>query len=58
MSDVIIEVAGVLGITRKHATTKHAQTIGMLDRYHVSIRQAQGVEDCNSQAKIIVAKIL
>ena len=27
MSHVIKEVAGVLGITLKHATTKHAQTI-------------------------------
>ena len=29
-SNVIKEVAGVLGITLKHATTKHAQTIGLL----------------------------
>ena len=31
MSHVIKEVAGVLGITLKHATTKHAQTIGLLE---------------------------
>ena len=31
MSHVIEEVAGVLGITLKHATTKHAQTIGLLE---------------------------
>ena len=31
MSNVIKEVAGVLGITLKHATTKHAQTIGLLE---------------------------
>ena len=31
-SHVIKEVAGVLGITLKHATTKHAQTIGLLER--------------------------
>ena len=31
MPDVIKEVAGVLGITLKHATTKHAQTIGLLE---------------------------
>ena len=31
MYHVIKEVAGVLGITLKHATTKHAQTIGLLD---------------------------
>ena len=30
ISNVIKEVAGVLGITLKHATTKHAQTIGLL----------------------------
>ena len=32
MSHVIKEVAGVLGITLKHATTRHAQTIGLLER--------------------------
>ena len=31
MSHVIEEVAGILGITLKHATTKHAQTIGLLE---------------------------
>ena len=30
MSQVIKEVTGVLGITLKHATTKHAQTVGLL----------------------------
>ena len=40
MSHVIKEVAGVLGITLKHATTKHAQTIGLLERSHTSIKQA------------------
>ena len=30
-SHVIKEVAGVLGVTLKHATTKHAQTIGLLE---------------------------
>ena len=34
MSHVIKEVAGVLGITLKHATTKHARTIGLLERSH------------------------
>ena len=33
-SHIIKEVAGVLGITVKHATTKHAQTIGLLERSH------------------------
>ena len=31
-SHVIKEVAGVLGITLKHATTKHVQTIGLLEQ--------------------------
>ena len=39
MSHVIKEVAGFLGITLKHATIKHAQTIGLLERSHASIRQ-------------------
>ena len=43
-SHVIKEVAGVLGITLKHATTKHAQTIGLLERSHVSIKQSLKIE--------------
>ena len=44
MSHVIKEVAGVLGITLKHATTKHAQTIGLFERSHASIKQALKIE--------------
>ena len=44
MSQVIKEVTGVLGITLKHATTKHAQTIGLLERSHMSIEQALKIE--------------
>ena len=44
MSHVIKEVAGVLGITLKHATTKHAQTIGLLERSHASTKQASRIE--------------
>ena len=44
MSHVTKEVAGVLGITLKHATTKHAQTIGLLDRSHASFKQALKIE--------------
>ena len=44
MSHVIKEVAGVLGITLKHATTKHAQRIGLLERSHASIKQALKIE--------------
>ena len=43
-STVIKEVAGVLSITLKHATTKHAQTIGLLERSHASIKQALKIE--------------
>ena len=39
MSQVIKEVAEVLGITLQHATTKHAQTIGMLERLHASLKK-------------------
>ena len=44
MSLVIKEVAGVLGITLKHTTTKHAQTIGLLEQSHASIKQALKIE--------------
>ena len=43
-SNVIKEVAGVLGITLKHATTKHAQTIGLIERSHASIKQTLKIE--------------
>ena len=43
-SHVIKEVAGVLGITLKHATTKHAQTIGLLERSHAPIKQSLKIE--------------
>ena len=43
-SHVIKEVAGVLGITLKHATTKHAQTFGLLERSHASIKQSLKIE--------------
>ena len=44
MSYVIKEVAGVLGITLKHATRKHAQTIGLPEQSHESIKQALKIE--------------
>ena len=44
MSHVIKEVAGVLAITLKHATTKHAKTIGLLERSHAPIKQALKIE--------------
>ena len=44
MSNIIKEVAGDLGITLKHATTKHAQTIGLRKQSHASIKQALKIE--------------
>ena len=44
MSHAIKEVAGILGITLKDATTKHAQTIGLLERSHASMKQAFKIE--------------
>ena len=44
MPQVIKEVTGVLGITLKHATTKHAQTIGLPERSHASIKQVLKIE--------------
>ena len=38
VSQVIHEVAELLGINLKHATTKHAQTIGVLERAHATIK--------------------
>ena len=38
VSQVIHEVAEILGINLKHATTKQAQTIGVLERVHATIK--------------------
>ena len=43
-SHVIKEVDGVLGITLKHATTEHAQTSGLPERTHASIKQTLKIE--------------
>ena len=44
MSHISKEVTGVLSITLKHATTKHGQTIGLLEQYHASVKQALKIE--------------
>ena len=44
MSHVIKEVAGVLGITLKHAKTKHSRTTGILEQSHASIKQVRKVK--------------
>ena len=43
-SQVTKEVAEVLGITLQHSTTKHAQTIGMLERTHASLKKTLKIE--------------
>ena len=44
LSHEIKEVAGVLGITLKHATTKQAQTIGLLGQSLTSIKKTLKIE--------------
>ena len=38
VSHVVHDVAEILGINLKHATTKHAQTIAVLERAHATIK--------------------
>ena len=44
VSHVINDVVGVLDITLKHASTKHAQIIGLLDWSHALIKQPLKIE--------------
>ena len=44
MPHVIKQMAGVLGLTVKHAATKHAQKIGLLELSHASIKQLLKIE--------------
>ena len=44
VSHVITEVAGVHGVNLKYATTKHAQTIGLLEWSHASIKETLEIE--------------
>ena len=37
-AQVTHEIAAVLGIELKHATMKHAQTLGLLERSHASVK--------------------
>ena len=43
-SHVFKGVAGVIGNTLKHVSTKHAQTLGLLEPSHASIKQALKIE--------------
>ena len=45
-SQVIHEVAEILGINLKHATRKHAQTIGVLERAHATIKISLKMASC------------
>ena len=40
MSEVVADTTRVLGIQLRHATRKHAQTIGILERFHASLKEA------------------
>ena len=40
MSEVIADATRTLGIQLRHATTKHAQTIGILERCHPSLKES------------------
>ena len=44
ISQVIKAVVEVLGSTLQHATTKHAQTIGMPKRTHASLKKTLKIE--------------
>ena len=50
VSHVIKDVAGVLGITLKHATTEHAQPRGLLEGSHASINQTMKIETCERRS--------
>ena len=39
ISQVLSEVASILGVQLRHATTKHAQTIGIIERTHATMKQ-------------------
>ena len=49
VSQLIKEIAGVLGSTLQYATTNHAQTIGTLEQTNASLKKAprlkQAIED-------------
>ena len=49
-SHVVREMACILGITLKHATTKHAQTIGLLERSQASIKKVLKIETCERRS--------
>ena len=40
ISEAMQQTTAILGIQLKHATTKHAQTIGILERTHASLKES------------------
>ena len=46
VSHVIHEVAEILGINLKHAKTKHAQTIGVLQRAYTTVKTSSKMASC------------
>ena len=44
VSQILLEVATVLGVKLRHATTKHAQRTGILERTHASVRPTLKME--------------
>ena len=46
VSQVVHEVAGIIGINLKHVTEKHAETNGVLDRTHATIKTSLKKASC------------
>ena len=44
ISQVMKKMAEVVGYTLQHATTKHAQTIEMLERRHSALKKTLNIE--------------
>ena len=55
VSHVIEEMAGVLGITLRHATTQQAQATGVLERSHASIKQTLKMQVSKNPCGIITS---
>ena len=55
---VIKEVADILGITLKHASTKHEQTNGMLERTHASLKKELKIETGEGRSMCHIGRIV
>ena len=42
-SEIVVEITNILEIQIRHASTKHAQTFGILERTHASIKTAHKI---------------